>query len=336
MLRVLLAEDSPTQRQLLVHVLRSDPEIELVGQAAQGAEAILLAEQLRPDVIVMDIRMPEVDGFEATKRIMRTVPTPILIVTSNFDARELAISLQALRAGAVHVVPKPLSLDHPDHDSNAAAFVRAVKAVARVKHSLAFPSVRPSVADLRPAGTAKVVALAASTGGPAALHRLFADLPANFPAPILLVQHIAHGFVEGFAAWLNSASSLTITLARDGEELQGGTVYIAPDDVHLGVSGRRIALSGSSPIEGFRPSATHLFASLAAAYGAEAAAVVLTGMGQDGLEGLRAMHAVGAQIIAQSEESCVIFGMPGAVIAAGLASQVLPLTGIAAHLMRIC
>ncbi len=335
MLNVLVAEDSPTQRQLLLHVLGTDPEIHVVGQATDGAEAVSMAIQQHPDVIVMDIQMPGVDGYEATKRIMREAPTPILIVTSNYDPRELEVSLQALRAGAIHVVPKPVGPQEPDFEREAAQFLRALRAVARVKNSQAFPR-GPVEAPPRSAKRVKVVAFAASTGGPAALYRIFSQLPATFPAPILVVQHIARGFVEGFAAWLNSASLLTIHVAEHGEPLQAGHVYLAPDDRHLEVLNKRIHLSDAPAVEGFRPSASRLFASVAAEYRSASAAVVLTGMGQDGVAGLRDVRSSGGQVIAQNEATSVVFGMPGAVIAAGLADQVIPLPELPDYLMRIC
>src|SRR5581483_243287 len=179
-----------------------------------------------------------------------------------------------------------------------------------------------------------IVAIAASTGGPAALQQLLAGLPGDFPAPILVVQHIASGFVEGLASWLNSNCSLRVKLALQGEPLSPGTVYVAPDGSHLGVGDRaRILLSAAPPIGGFRPSASHLFESVAKAFGPASLHVILTGMGQDGLAGLKAARASGARIFAQDEASSVVFGMPGAAVAAGLADEVLPLPSVAGQIL---
>jgi two-component system chemotaxis response regulator CheB len=182
----------------------------------------------------------------------------------------------------------------------------------------------------------KVVAIATSTGGPAALYRLFSDLPGDFPAPILVVQHITRGFVAGLVDWLNKAAGVRVKLAERGEPLKPSTGYLAPDDFHLGVTAQgEVVLAADPPVGGFRPSGTYLFESAARAYGAAAVAVILTGMGEDGVEGLRAVRQAGGRILAQDEASSVIFGMPGAAVAAGLADQVLPLADIPSRLMEV-
>jgi two-component system chemotaxis response regulator CheB len=182
----------------------------------------------------------------------------------------------------------------------------------------------------------ELIAIAASTGGPGALYRILSDLPAEFPVPILVVQHIAQGFVEGLAIWLDGASKLHVKVATSLERMQPGTVYLAPDDVHLGLRDKHtLEISKAEPVAGFRPSGTHLFSSVAKHYGKNAVGLVLTGMGDDGLPGLRAMHAAGATVLAQDEETSVVFGMPGAAVAAGVANVTLPLDLIAARLSRL-
>jgi two-component system chemotaxis response regulator CheB len=179
-----------------------------------------------------------------------------------------------------------------------------------------------------------VIAVAASTGGPAALQRLLADLPADFGVPLAVVQHITPGFVRGLADWLNGSCDLRVKVAEGGEPLAPHTVYLAPDGHHLGLAGPdTVALSAAPPVGGFRPSATHLFESVARACGPATTAVILTGMGDDGVAGLRAVRRAGGRVIAQDEKSCVVFGMPGAAVAAGLADLVLPLDGIAPQLL---
>jgi two-component system chemotaxis response regulator CheB len=189
---------------------------------------------------------------------------------------------------------------------------------------------------IQPAARPRVVAIAASTGGPAALQRIVASLPVDFPVPILAVQHIARGFVAGFASWLNTSGSLRVKLAVDGEPLAPNTVYVAPDDLHLGMTMRyEVALSDAAPIAGFKPSATYTFASIAKTAGPAALAVILTGMGEDGVAGLRAVRASGGRIIAQDEDTSVVFGMPGAAVAAGLADWTLPIGAVAPTLLAI-
>ena len=338
--RVLVVEDSPTARALLVHILGSDPEIQVVGEARDGVEGVELTRKLRPHVVTMDIKMPRMDGFQATKEIMITAPTPIVVVTGCLDDGELEVSMHALRAGALTVLAKPPGLESPDHDRAARELVTTVKAMAQVKVVRHWrPRSSPEI-SLPPAARRgsprRAVAIAASTGGPAALQHLLGELPADFPAPLLVVQHITPGFVGGLAAWLNTICDFQVRVAVNGEVLHRGTVYLAPDGHHLGVTSRgTIALSTEPPVGGFRPSGSSLFESVAAAYGASAVAVILTGMGDDGVKGLRAIRQTGGQIIAQDEESCVVFGMPGAAIAAELPDLVLPITAIPRRLVEI-
>jgi two-component system chemotaxis response regulator CheB len=338
-IRVLVVDDSPTSRLLLVEILRADDEIEVVGQAADGVEAVEMVKRLRPDIVTMDVQMPRLDGFAATKRIMVEAPTPILITTS-LDPRALSVSLEAIRMGALAVQAKPGDPLAPGFDEEARELVRQVKAMSRVKvvrHYELEPARVPAVSAASAAALhdmpAEVVAIAASTGGPAALHRILTTLPADFPVPILVVQHISHGFSPGFATWLDRASPLRVKLAEEGEALRAGTVYVAVDDHHLCVSpSRTIRLSVAEAVGGFRPSGTVLFESVAAAFGSRAVAVILTGMGRDGVDGLRAIRRAGGRTIVESEATAVVYGMPAAAVSAGLADMVLPLGAVCAEL----
>ncbi len=313
----------------------------LGGEAKNGAEAVEMARSLKPDVITMDIQMPVMDGFEATKRIMVEAPVPIVIVSSSFKDRDVEVSMHALRAGALTVLAKPDGIGSPEFESSARQFLQGVKAMSQVKvvrrwpdrtlpvRSLPIPSAEKKVGG-------RIVAVAASTGGPAALNQILTAVPGDFGAPILVVQHISGGFVEGLARWLNDAAPLKVKVAADGESLSRATVYLAPDNRHLGVSsGGNIQLSDAPPIGGFRPSGTFLFESVAKTFGGAAIALVLTGMGQDGVQGLHAIRAEGGMVIAQDEQSSVVFGMPGAAIAAGCADWVLPLGAVANRLTAI-
>jgi two-component system, chemotaxis family, protein-glutamate methylesterase/glutaminase len=340
MIRVLVAEDSATVRELLVELMRSDPEIQVIGEAKNGVEAVAMTKRLHPDLVTMDIRMPLMDGFEATKQIMVEAPTPIVIVSASVDPHDVEVSMHALRVGALTLIGKPEGPSSPDFAEHSRRFLSVVKSMAQVRvvRRWAEPSSRPaatSPARSEPGPRARIVAIAASTGGPAALSQVLSGLPGDLPVPVLVVQHIAQGFLAGFAAWLNTNVSLRVKVAVSGEAPQPHTIYLPPDDRHLGLARDGSLLASSAPpVGGFRPSATFLFESVAAVHGAATLAVVLTGMGQDGLEGLRAVHQAGGQILAQDENTSVVFGMPGAAARAGLPDAVLPLKDIGARVLR--
>ena len=341
MIRVLIVDDSATARALLAAIFATDPELKVVGEAADGLGAVALTRQLRPDVVTMDIRMPRMDGLEATKEIMIEAPTPIVIVTASRSVHDVDLSMSALRAGALAVLDKPAGPAAPGHAEQASHLISQVKAMAQVKVVRHWRAVKaaarpaPATTSARP-GRARVVAVASSTGGPAALECILTRLPGDFPIPVLIVQHITHGFVAGLADWLNKAGPLRVKVAEDGETLKQRTVYVAPDDRHLGVSPLGQAVLGAAaPVGGFRPSGSVLFDAVAKAYGPAAVAVILTGMGEDGVAGLRGVRQSGGHVIAQDEKSSVIFGMPGAAVAAGLADDVLPVEDIAGRLIEL-
>ncbi len=340
MIRVLVAEDSATARNLLVLILGSDPGIEVVGEARDGVEAVEMAQRLRPDLVTMDIQMPRMDGLAATAEIMITAPTPIVIVTAGALPGEVEGSLDMLGHGALEVLRKPPGPDSPGFAGAARRLIETVRAMSEVKVVRRWRAAPdrpgPSAAPPEPGAGARVVAIAASTGGPAALQRLLSALPSEFSAPILVVQHIAPGFAEGLSAWLDGVCPLRVKVAREGEPLALRTVYFAPEDRHLGVSDRRrVTTPATEPVGGFRPSATVLFESAARAFGGSTLAVILTGMGDDGVRGLRAVRRAGGRILAQDEATSVVFGMPGAAVEAGLADAVLPLDAIPARLAAL-
>jgi two-component system, chemotaxis family, protein-glutamate methylesterase/glutaminase len=344
-IRVLVVEDSATTRALLVAILKGDSQIQVVGEAKDGVEAVAMTEDLRPDLVTMDVQMPRLNGLEATKEIMITAPTPIIIVTDHARTRQVETSLSALRVGALEVLEKPPSPGSTGFEAAAKALIAAVKAMSQVKvvrHWRHFPAPAlpnvvpvPMPPDASPGVRGRVVAIATSTGGPAALQLLLSELPGEFSVPILIVQHITPGFTAGLASWLNHSCSLHVKIAESGERLLGHTVYIAPDTRHLGVLKDVAILSDAPPISGFRPSATHLFESVAKTYGASAIGVILTGMGDDGVRGLRAIRQIGGRVIAQDEPTSVVFGMPRAAISAGLPQFVLPIHAIAPQLLAL-
>lgn len=342
MIRVLVAEDSLTVRRLLVEILQADPEIQVVGEAGDGEETIEMAVRLHPDLITMDIHMPILNGLDATKEIMVRAPTPIVIISSAARQPDVELSLDATRAGALLILPKPESPLAPDFEERRAEIVSMVKAMAQVKVVRRWapqsPPVRASVpAAPRPtARNARLVAIATSTGGPPALQRILMDLPRDFPVPILVVQHIADGFVEGLCRWLHASCDLRVKLAEDGEPLLARTVYLAPDDRHLGV--RRngtVVLADEPPVGGFRPSGSYLFESAAREFGAGTIAVILTGMGRDGVAGLQAVREAGGRVLAQDAGTSAVYGMPGEAVRAGVVDRSLPLPGIAGQLVNL-
>jgi two-component system chemotaxis response regulator CheB len=319
--RVLIADDSATMRELLSLILAEDPGIEVVATARDGEQALELTRYVRPDVITMDITMPRMDGIEATRRIMTECPTPIVIV-SGLDVASVDVSFKALHAGALTLVSKPAGAGSPQFEESAWLLRTTVKAMAgvmvvrRLEH--AYKNLAGPV-ELDPHRATSVVAIAASAGGPSTLCQLFAYLPARFGVPILLVQHIARGFSDGLVATLQGSTALRVSLARAGEVAVPGHIYVAPDDRHLVIDSQfHLGLSDDPPEAGLRPSANPMFRAVAQAFGSEAVAVVLTGMGQDGVEGLRDVRRLGGLVIGQSRESALVFGMPAAAQEAGL------------------
>jgi two-component system, chemotaxis family, protein-glutamate methylesterase/glutaminase len=335
-LRALIAEDSVTTLELLAHMLESDSGIRVVGRARNGAEAVNLTKTLRPDVVVMDIHMPVLDGFEATRQIMIEAPTPIVIVSAMLDVRAVDVSLHALRLGALTVMAKPPGPSAPNFAEECARFVGTVRSMSEVKVVRRWASRSANAAaEIAPerAAVAQIIAIAASTGGPAALLSVLSNLPADLPSPILIVQHMAPGFVAGLASWLDGGCELAVKVAEPGERLVNGVAYLAPDDQQLGLLDRRtLQVSSAAPRGGFRPSGSFLFESVANVYGTSAIGVILTGMGDDGCAGLVVLRAAGGRIIAQDEATSVVFGMPAAAISARLPHATLPLELIASRL----
>jgi two-component system chemotaxis response regulator CheB len=340
-IKVLVVEDSPAVRLLLVHVLNSSTRLAVLGTAASGEEALALLERQRPDVIVMDIHMPGMDGYETTRRIMETQPVPIVVCSASLDPAEVAGTFRALDAGAVALVAKPAGPGHPEHEAMAAKLIETVTLMAEVKVVKRWARTSRRATPRAPippvAGAAvRIVAIGASTGGPPALHALLAGLPADFPLPLVIVQHIAAGFLPGLVEWLEQASGFPVKIAAHGEPLQAGRAFIAPDGNHLGVTASgRVALSRMPPENGLRPAVSHLFRSVAEAFGAKVAGVLLTGMGRDGAEELKRLRELGAVTFAQDAETSIVHGMPGEAIRLGGASFVLPPEKIAAALTSL-
>lgn len=350
MINTLVVEDSPSVREFLIHILSSDPDIRVVGTAHDGEEALEAVRRHRPDVITMDIHMPKMDGLEATRRIMETDPTPIVIVSGSSDPREVATTFDAMEAGALAVLRRPAGIGHPDHEATVRDLLQTVKLMSEVKVVRRWPHARREAMLTgkqvlpRPAkmgltcesAQVRIVAIGASTGGPPVIETILAALPKDFPVPLLVVQHIAVGFVRGFVEWLAQSSELPIHLASHGELMLPGHVYVAPDECQMKVErGGKIALTKDEPENGLRPSVSYLFRSVAEVYGCDAVAGLLTGMGRDGAEELRLLKERGAVTFAQDKDSSVVHGMPGEAIKLDAAMFVLPPDKIAAVLTNL-
>lgn len=342
-IKVLVAEDSTVTRLFLVHLLESDPRISVIGAVGDGQAALEFVTQNKPDVVLMDIHMPRLDGFEATRRIMETQAVPIVMCSATANTRDVVITFQAMEAGAIACIEKPLGRERGNFEAMAAHLLETVKLMSEVKVVRRTARARP--ASLPAAHSApwqrapveiKLVGVGASTGGPPVLQTIFAGLTKDFPAPILVVQHIASGFLAGMAEWLNQTTGLRVHIASYGTTPLPGHVYLAPDDFHMGIgAGGGIVLTREEPENHLRPAVSFLFRSLARVYGASALGVLLTGMGRDGAEELKAMKDQGAITIAQDQESSVVHGMPGVAIALGGATHVLPADRIAAALVGL-
>ncbi len=338
--RAFIVDDSALARLVLTRMLESDGRIEVVGEASDGPSALARVPASDADVVLMDMMMPGMDGLEATRRLMASSARPILIV-SDLVGRDGTLNFRALQAGALDIVRKPSA----EERSDAAAvrdLLRRVRVLAGVPVITRHQRRGARDDDTEPPPTweprpqrddfkAELVCIGASTGGPPALGRLLARVPSGAHAPILVVQHMAPGFIQGMASWLTETTGLNVTLAKDGHCPERGCVYVAPDDAHLALSvSGALALRSRGPVGGHKPSVDALFHSVATSGAApRTLAVLLTGMGSDGATGMLDLYRAGAWTIAQDEATCVVYGMPKAAAALGAAREVLPLETIA-------
>lgn len=381
--KVLVVDDSRFAREMVKAILEGDDSIRVIGTAEDGKRALQAVEDLKPDLITMDINMPVMDGYEAIEQIMAYHPTPILVIAA--PQTESDVAFRCLGLGALDVMEKPSPGEWGDLKNESQKIQRKIRMLAKVQviahprgrrrhmeepRPLAagtVPSARTSAAILEqvePPGPAapgtkppaaiapaappepaaevstkrgyQIIAIASSTGGPRALNRVLARIPADIPAGIVIVQHIADGFTDGLVNWLNADSKITVRQAEPGDRVSLGLALIAPNGYHLVVRADGEAeLSTTDPVGGFRPSGDVLLKSVAEAYGNRAIGLILTGMGCDGAEGIRAISEKGGATIAQDEATSVIFGMPKAAIDMGAVSRVSPLEEIADEIMRL-
>jgi len=343
--RVLLAEDSPTARHHLAEMINESPGLRIIGEARDGAEVLAMAEELKPDVISMDIRMPRVDGLEATRQIMAHCPTPIVVVSALLDA-DIDLAFHALQAGALAVVEKPPSRHDPTFPDKQRHLVTTLAAMADVRvvrrwenapgrNSLRQASEIGAPAIVKP----ELIAVGASAGGPSALSTLLKGLPSDLAVPIVVVQHMPDEFIPGLARWLNDGSPVPVRVASDGLVLEPGVVHLSPGVAHLTVARRGQAFVANLVHDQgnyrYRPSVDVLFESVAQVCGQASIGILLTGMGDDGAAGMLAMRETGARTLAQDKTSCTVFGMPAAAIELGAAEQVVALSRLSTVMLNL-
>jgi two-component system chemotaxis response regulator CheB len=348
-IKVVLVDDSATSRQMLLGLFQDSSDVQVIGTGFNGLDAVALVKRLHPDVLIMDINMPKLDGLEATKRIMREAPTPIVLISGSRIAKDMDLTFKALRAGALTVLNKP-GLNDREACRQIVKTVRLMAEVPVIHHwRTRDASQRPSSPTIaadqseqlerlaqQDLSEIQVVGIAASTGGPSALLTVLSGLPEKFPLPVLVVQHITEGFASGLAQWLRTQLLMEVVVASHGDALKPGTVFLAPDDYHLQVDQRKcIQLSKDAAYKGLRPSANNLLASLAGVYGSRALGIILTGMGDDGSDGAQVLHTAHGLVITQDEQSSVVYGMPREALLRNAADYVLSLEQIASVLARL-
>src|ERR1700682_4835921 len=344
-IRVLVVDDSALMRKLIPTILERDPSIEVIGTAMDGAFALKKIEEFHPDVVTLDLEMPRMDGMEALRLIMRRAPMPVIVFSTH--SREGAYStFKALALGAIDFVAKPRDAAAGHLDSIAVELIEKIKVAKRasgckIRLNVAVetgpPQKKPARAPLPPS---RIVAIGSSTGGPNALQYVLSQIPADFPSSILIVQHMPEGFTEMFARRLDECCALGVQEAKSGDLLLAGRALICPGNRHMMVRrmprGDMAVLSDGLPINGHRPSADVLFHSVAQEFGPTVVGVIMTGMGEDGAEGLGAIKAAGGMTAAQSEDTCVVSGMPRAAILKGHANKIVPLDSMGAFLISQC
>ncbi len=327
MIRILIVEDSPTAAFMLSNFFASDPEFEVLDIASTGKDAIKKVTELKPDIISMDVELPDINGLEVTRHIMSSTPTPIVIVSGDTSPNQVDLSFRAIDAGALAAIPKPQIHNATELEKLRNELIFTFKAMSEIKVIRRRPKPtepkQPHMVETPKNTDLKIVAIGSSTGGPQALQELLKNLPQGFPVPIVIVQHISPGFTEGLVKWLSLSCQLPIHLASNHMLIQKGNIYIAPEGQHLGITtDHKIKLFQGEKEHGVCPSVSYFFRSVIAQYGAAVAGIILSGMGKDGAAELKTLKDVGGVTFAQNQETSVVHGMPGEAIRLGGAKYI--------------
>jgi two-component system, chemotaxis family, protein-glutamate methylesterase/glutaminase len=347
--KILLVEDSPIAMELLQRLFKSSPDVEVVGTARNGQEALDMLNKVNPTVICTDLHMAPIDGLELTKQVMATSPRPILVISNSVQGDDTKNIFGLLQAGAVDIFPKPTGNEYAHYENIKQKLLAKIKLLSTASVTvkpLASASAMPTMGGINPlstptatfptsaTGSLRAIAIGASTGGPQAIHKIITSLPPNLPCPVICAQHISEGFLGGLISWLNEDSRLRSKIAEVGETPMPGMVYFAPEKSHLELDAQgKFSYSNFAAATGTCPSIDTLFKSIARVYGAATAGILLTGMGTDGVEGMKAISGAGGTTIAQDEQTSVVFGMAKAAIATGTVQKVLAIHEVAPFLL---
>ncbi|MEW6086983.1 MAG: chemotaxis-specific protein-glutamate methyltransferase CheB [bacterium] len=339
MIKAVIVDDVATVREILKIALESDPEIKVVGMARGGKQAIDIIPVLKPDIVLMDLKMPDMDGFQTVRHIMDYFPVPIVIISS-VSAKRDDMMFQVLECGALDFIPKPSLGDFDTNPNFAKDLVQKIKifAAANISKKIKVKFGTSKILNLSGIGKnkKKVVAIASSTGGPGALKEIIPLFPPDLPAGIVIVQHIVEGFVAGLVDWLQKLSRIKIKVANEGDVVAPGIVFFSPDTSHIIIDENgKIKFEKSPPVGGVRPAADILFPSVAKYYGSSAIGVIMTGMGDDGARGIERIKKEGGVTIAQNEETCTVFGMPKAAVERGVIDKIVPLNMIPETIIKL-
>jgi two-component system, chemotaxis family, protein-glutamate methylesterase/glutaminase len=337
-IKVLLVDDSPIVISILKRVFALSPEIEIVGTAKNGLEGLQLAQQLNPDVVCTDLHMPEMNGLDFTRKLMETNPKPVLVLSSAVQKEDTDNVFNAMKAGAVDVFPKPKGIvtNLEQIGGELIKKIKILRGVTVFRKSGDGRSFSKETANIPFSNTYKMLAIGSSTGGPPALFEILSKFPANFPLPIVCIQHISEGFLTGLVQWLDDSVPLKVTIAKQNEMPAPGNVYFSEEDKHLVIDSHgRFQFSTDAPYKSHRPAVNVTFEAFGRFYNKELLAILLTGMGDDGATGLKVIKDREGFTIAQDEKTCVVFGMPRVAIELNAAREVLSLDHIASRVKQL-
>lgn len=345
MINILVVDDSETEAALITRIIESEPDMKVIGVARNGKEAIDLTARLKPDLITMDIQMPIMDGLEATRRIVSEYPTPIVVISSTISNESVQATFPILEAGALSALAKPQNMFDPTFETTRKHITTTLRTMSEI--TVAKKRIRTSPTEKQvsapeqklPYVNYELLAIGVSVGGPLALKTIFSKLSANFPIPVVVVQHMSLGFIHGYIQWLNEFATLSVKEAAHLELLKKGMIYVAPDNFHLEVvrvnEKLHAKLVKGTPVDGFYPSITVLLHSVAKECRNKAIGVLLTGMGSDGAQGLLELKQARSHTFIQDKESAVVFGMAGVAQSIGAVDTVVKLDAIANYLNAI-